>query len=122
MVLERVRTPKTMPTPSTMPTAVSRVRWTLARRVLKLSPENACSFTLPWPSPLSVRLQHSDAFQDLVLVRVPGLVYHPAVGEKDGAVGTRRRARVVGNHEYGLLEAGRRLFEQPEHLGSGPRV
>ena len=45
-----------------------------------------------------------------------------AVGEEDGAVGRGCGARVVGDHEYGLLEAGRRLFQELEHLGAGLRV
>src|SRR3954468_20850639 len=110
MVLERVRTPNTMPTPSTMPTAVSRVRCTLARRLRKLRPEKRRSFTLALPSALGLRFERLDALQDLVLVGVPGLVHHPAVGEEDGPVGGSRGARVVGHHEYGLLEAGRRLL------------
>src|SRR5687767_11483053 len=105
MVLERVRTPKTIPTPSTMPTVVSKVRCTLARRLRKLRPEKRRSFTLCCPSTLNVRLERPDTLQDLVLVRVPGLVYHPAVREEDGAVGCRGGARVVGDHEYRLLEA-----------------
>jgi hypothetical protein len=98
MVLERVRTPNTIPTPSTIPTAVSRVRCTLARRFRKLRPEKRLSFTLPRPSALDVRLEHLDTFQDLVLVRVPCLIDHPAVREEDGPVGRRRGARVVGDH------------------------
>src|SRR5215217_9078072 len=119
MVLERVRTPNTMPTPSTMPTAVSRVLCTLARKFRKLRPEKRLSFTLSRPSTLRLRFERLDALQDLVLVRVPSLVHHPTIGEEDGPVGGSRGARVVGHHEYGLLEAGRRLLEQPEHIGSG---
>ncbi len=45
IVSERVRTPKTIPTPSTMPTAVSSVRCTLARRLRRLRPEKRLSLT-----------------------------------------------------------------------------
>ena len=31
-------------------------------------------------------------------------------------------ARVVGDHEYGLLEAGRRFSQELEHLGAGLRI
>src|SRR5918998_2687038 len=122
MVSDRVRTPKTMPTPSTMPTAVSRVRCALTRRFRRLRPEKRRSFTLPLPSALGLRLQRLDTLQDFILIGVPGLVHHVTVGEEDGPVGGGGGTRVVGHHEYGLIEAGRRLLEQPEHLAPGPRV
>ena len=49
MVFESVSTPKTIPTPSTMPTAVSSVLCTLARRLRRLRPENRRSFTRAYP-------------------------------------------------------------------------